>query len=321
MRVAGAPATSIPLSTVAVLSNPLRYAFDASAAAATQFAGGGSPDRPPSRPTTSRGWRPRDYYSPIRSTFASGMHAAVVETDPETAEIRVLRYCVVHDCGTLVNPMIVEGQIHGGVAQGVGGALYEKVEYDENGQILNASFMDFLMPYATEVPKIETDHLETPSPLNPLGIKGAGEAGVIPGMAVFAAAIEDAEGFPITEDADLAVGAVRAPARARAALIRPTCGTRPGRPRPRPRRTVARQGGEGPLPTLCGELRSEAAERLVVAHIRVHRKAPGRTLAHSGGSWDRRRAGRRSRGSHRRRAPRGARSGLYCLATCPRRPE
>jgi CO/xanthine dehydrogenase Mo-binding subunit len=120
-----------------------------------------------------------------------------VETDPETAEIHVLRYCVVHDCGTLVNPMIVEGQIHGGVAQGVGGALYEKVEYDENGQILNASFMDFLMPYATEVPRIETDHLETPSPLNPLGIKGAGEAGVIPGMAVFAAAIEDAEGIPI----------------------------------------------------------------------------------------------------------------------------
>jgi aerobic carbon-monoxide dehydrogenase large subunit len=84
------------------------------------------------------------------------------------------------------------------VAQGVGGALYERMAYDENGQLLNASFMDFLMPYATEVPAIETDHLETPSPLNALGIKGAGEAGVIPGMAVFAAAIEDAEGFPIT---------------------------------------------------------------------------------------------------------------------------
>ena len=108
--------------------------------------------------------------------------------------------------------MIVEGQIHGGVAQGVGGALYEKIEYDENGQILNASFMDFLMPYATEVPEIETDHLETPSPLNPLGIKGAGEAGVIPGMAVFAAAIEDAEGFPI-RDADLAVASCSSCAR------------------------------------------------------------------------------------------------------------
>ncbi len=197
VRVAGAPSTSIPLSTVAVLSNPLRYAFDASAAAATQFAGASSPDKPPIGDDDEPGLEGTDYYSPIRSTFASGMHAAIVETDPDTAEIRVLRYCVVHDCGTLVNPMIVDGQIHGGVAQGVGGALYEKVEYDENGQILNASFMDFLMPYATEVPHIETDHLETPSPLNPLGIKGAGEAGVIPGMAVFAAAVEDAEGFPI----------------------------------------------------------------------------------------------------------------------------
>jgi CO/xanthine dehydrogenase Mo-binding subunit len=197
VRVVGAPSTAIPLSTVAVLSNPLRYAFDASAAAATQFAGSSSPDKPPVGDDDEPGLEGTDYYSPIRSTFASGMHAAVVETDPDTAEIRVLRYCVVHDCGTLVNPMIVDGQIHGGVAQGVGGALYEKVEYDENGQILNASFMDFLMPYATEVPHVETDHLETPSPLNPLGIKGAGEAGVIPGMAVFAAAIEDAEGFPV----------------------------------------------------------------------------------------------------------------------------
>jgi aerobic carbon-monoxide dehydrogenase large subunit len=198
VRVKGAEGTAIPLKTVAVLSNPLRYAFDASAAAATQFAGGGSPDLPPVADGEEPGLEGTGYYSPVRSTFASGMHAAIVETDPETAEIRVLRYCVVHDCGTLVNPMIVEGQIHGGVAQGVGGALYERIVYDEAGQLVNASFMDFLMPYATEVPHVETDHLQTPSPLNPLGIKGAGEAGVIPGMAVFAAAIEDAEGFPIT---------------------------------------------------------------------------------------------------------------------------
>jgi CO/xanthine dehydrogenase Mo-binding subunit len=111
----------------------------------------------------------------------------------------VLRYAVVHDCGRLINPRIVEGQIHGGVAQGIGGALYERMAYDDDGQLLNASFMDFLMPYVTEVPSaIEIDHLETPSPLNPLGIKGAGEAGVIPVAAVVAAAIEDAEGFPIS---------------------------------------------------------------------------------------------------------------------------
>ena len=139
-----------------------------------------------------------DYYSPMQATFANGMHAVVVECDPDTAEIRVLRYCVVHDCGPLINPLIVEGQVHGGVAQGVGGALYERMAYDENGQLLNASFMDFLMPYASEIPTIEIDHLETRSPLNPLGIKGAGEAGVIPSAAVFASAIEDAEGFVIS---------------------------------------------------------------------------------------------------------------------------
>jgi carbon-monoxide dehydrogenase large subunit len=197
VRVKGHPGAEIPLATVAVLSNPLRYAFDEAAKAATQFAAGDT-SRPPVREGEEPGLEGVDYYSPMGSTFANGMHAVVVETDPDTAEITVLRYCVVHDCGRLVNPRIVEGQVHGGVAQGVGGALYERMEYDANGQLLNASFMDFLMPYATEVPHIEIDHLETPSPLNPLGIKGAGEAGVIPSAAVFASAIEDAEGFRIT---------------------------------------------------------------------------------------------------------------------------
>jgi CO/xanthine dehydrogenase Mo-binding subunit len=197
VHVAGAPAASIPLSTVAVLANPLRYAFDEEAAKATQFSGTASPDRPPVAEGDEPGLEGRDYYSPIRSTFAAGMHAAVVETDPDTAEIRIVRYAVVHDCGRLINPMIVEGQIHGGVAQGIGGALYERMAYDSHGQLVNASFMDFLMPYATEIPHIETAHLETPSPLNPLGIKGAGEAGVIPVSAVVASAIEDAEGIAV----------------------------------------------------------------------------------------------------------------------------
>jgi carbon-monoxide dehydrogenase large subunit len=183
---------------VAVLSNPLRYAFDEASKAATQFSVG-DPGKPPVAEDEEPGLEGRDFYSPPRSTFASGMHAVIVETDPDTAEIRILKYAVVHDCGRLINPMIVEGQIHGGVAQGVGGALLERMAYDENGQLLNASFMDFLMPYVTEVPEhIDIDHLETPSPLNPLGIKGAGEAGVIPAAAVFASAIEDAEGIPIT---------------------------------------------------------------------------------------------------------------------------
>jgi carbon-monoxide dehydrogenase large subunit len=198
VRVQGSPSSSIDLGAVAVLSNPLRYAFDEAAARATQFAAPADPERAPVGPGEQPGLEGTDYYSPPRSTFANGMHAVVVETDPDTAEIRVLRYCVVHDCGTLINPMIVEGQIHGGVAQGVGGALYERMEYAPDGQLLNASFMDFLMPYATEVPEIEIDHLVTPSPLNPLGVKGAGEAGVIPGAAAIAAAIEDAEGITIT---------------------------------------------------------------------------------------------------------------------------
>ncbi|HUZ83547.1 MAG TPA: aerobic carbon-monoxide dehydrogenase large subunit [Gaiellales bacterium] len=198
VQIKGDPESGIAIGTVAVLSNPLRYAFDEAAQAATQFAGGDI-GKPPVADGDEPGIEGREFFSPLRSTFASGMHAVVVETDPLTAEIKIVRYCVVHDCGTLINPRIVEGQIHGGVAQGVGGALYERMAYDETGQLQNASFMDFLMPYVSEVPDgIEIDHLQTPSPLNPLGIKGAGEAGVIPGAAVFAAAIEDAEGIPIT---------------------------------------------------------------------------------------------------------------------------
>ena len=198
VRIKGDPESGIALGTVAVLSNPLRYAFDEAAQAATQFAGGDT-GGPPVAEGDAPGIEGREFYSPVRSTFAAGMHAVVVETDEDTAEIKVVRYCVVHDCGTLINPMIVQGQIHGGVAQGVAGALYERMAYDDTGQLLNASFMDFLMPYVSEVPDgIAIDHTVTPSPLNPLGIKGAGEAGVIPGAAVFAAAIEDAEGFPVT---------------------------------------------------------------------------------------------------------------------------
>ena len=220
---------SIPLATVAVLANPLRYAFDEEAQRATQFAELAertskqsaelaertrkqsaelaertskqstvpASDGPPVPEGEEPGLEATAWYSPVRSTFANGVHAAIVETDPETAEIRVLRYCVVHDCGTVINPMIVEGQVHGGVAQGVGGALYERIVYDESGQLANASFMDFLMPYASEVPTVEIDHVTSPSPLNPLGVKGVGEAGVIPGHAVLAAAIEDAEGIRI----------------------------------------------------------------------------------------------------------------------------
>ncbi len=197
VRVKGSPDTSIALNVVATMSNPLRYAFDEAARIATQFSQPGDPDAPPVADDDAPGLEATDYYSPTQSTFANGMHAVEVEVDPDTSDITIQRYAVVHDCGTLLNPTIVKGQVLGGVAQGVGGALYERMAYDEHGQLQNASFMDFLMPYATEVPSVDIDHLETPSPLNPLGIKGAGEAGVIPGSAAIAAAIEDATGVTI----------------------------------------------------------------------------------------------------------------------------
>ncbi len=130
--------------------------------------------------------------APERATWVSGQHAAIVEVNPSTGDLRFLRYVVVHDCGVLINPTIVEGQIHGGVAQGIGGAFYERLHFDDSGQLVNASFMDFLMPTAVEVPFIEVAHIETPSPLNPLGVKGVGEAGTIPVAACVAEAVEDA---------------------------------------------------------------------------------------------------------------------------------
>ena len=116
--------------------------------------------------------------------------------------VEIQRYVVVHDCGEVINPLILDGQIHGGVAQGIGNAFYEKIIYSPEGQLLTGSFMDYLLPTATIVPRIELGHETTPSPLNPLGIKGAGEAGAIPTGPLFAQAVEDAlniEGLEICE--------------------------------------------------------------------------------------------------------------------------
>ena len=116
----------------------------------------------------------------------------LVEVDLETAMVDIKKNIVVHDCGTMINPLLVEGQIHGGVAHGIGNAFYEQLVCDEQAQLLNASFMDYLLPTATDVPPIETAHRVTPSPFNVLGLKGVGEAGCIPSGAVFAQAVEDA---------------------------------------------------------------------------------------------------------------------------------
>ncbi len=124
--------------------------------------------------------------------FANAAHIALVEIDPETFIVRVQRYLVVHDCGKLINPMIVEGQVHGATVHGIAAALLEEFVYSEDGQFLTATFMDYLKPTAADVPRIETGHLETPSPFTPLGTKGAGEGGAVPAPAAIASAVEDA---------------------------------------------------------------------------------------------------------------------------------
>jgi aerobic carbon-monoxide dehydrogenase large subunit len=132
------------------------------------------------------------YHHQPTVTYTSAVHIAHVEVDTSTGTVRLLRYVVAHDCGTLIHPTIVEGQIHGGVAQGVGGALLEEMVYDEEGQLLTGTFMDYLVPTAMELPLLETVHMEFPSPRNPLGIKGIGEGGAISPPAAVANAVEDA---------------------------------------------------------------------------------------------------------------------------------
>jgi CO/xanthine dehydrogenase Mo-binding subunit len=118
----------------------------------------------------------------------------IVEVDPETMMVEIKKYVVVEDCGTVLNPLILDGQIHGGVSLGIGNAFYEQLIFDDEAQLLNASFADYLIPTAAEIPRIEIAHEETKSPLNPLGSKGAGEAGAIPVPALFAQAVENAFG-------------------------------------------------------------------------------------------------------------------------------
>jgi carbon-monoxide dehydrogenase large subunit len=132
------------------------------------------------------------YFEPPTVTWAYATHAAVVEVDIETGRVQIERYVVSHDCGVLVNPMLAEAQIVGGVAQGIGGALFEEIAYDAQGQLLSGTFMDYAMPIASDVPRIDLVHQEIPSPLNPLGVKGLGEGGAIAPPVVLANAVCDA---------------------------------------------------------------------------------------------------------------------------------
>jgi aerobic carbon-monoxide dehydrogenase large subunit len=168
--VRGAPGSAVPLAKVIQASIPT-------------FArpGVASPD-----------FEASAYHHVPTVTWASAVHVAQVEVDVATGRATLLKYVVAHDCGKVINPPIVEGQIHGGVAQGVGGALYEEMVYDEKGQLLTGSLMDYAVPKAMDLPPIDTVHLEYPSARNPLGIKGLGEGGAISPPAAIANAVEDA---------------------------------------------------------------------------------------------------------------------------------
>jgi carbon-monoxide dehydrogenase large subunit len=175
VSIVGVPGKSVALGELAMRANPMRGAV---------------------QPGTEPGLESTQYFGPPRGATANGVHAIIVEVDPETLMLQILRYVVVHDCGTVINPLILAGQIHGGVAQGIGNAFYEELVFDDEGQLLNASLADYLLPTALDVPRMELAHTTTASPLNPLGIKGAGEAGAIPVGPLFAQAIEDALDLP-----------------------------------------------------------------------------------------------------------------------------
>jgi len=132
------------------------------------------------------------YFTPSQASYCNGTHVAEVEVDPMTGGVTILNYVVAHDSGNVINPMIVDGQVQGGVAHGIGNALFEFMKYDANAQPLTTTFADYLMPMANDVPACVIEHVETPNPLNPLGGKGAGEGGTISSPAAIVAAIEDA---------------------------------------------------------------------------------------------------------------------------------
>jgi CO/xanthine dehydrogenase Mo-binding subunit len=215
--VAGSPSARLRMGTIATLANPFGYpgAWGVEDDPATlERARARAGEHRPATPWIEA----RGYADQPAMTFASGVHGAIVEVDTGTGGVRILRYVVVHDCGRMVNPTIVEGQILGGLAQGIGGALLERLVFDPSGQPQTTSFMDFRLPTVDDMPPVELAHIETPSPLNPLGVKGTGEAGVIPVSAVIGEAIEDALApFGVRVDSmplfpDQILGLIRQPA-------------------------------------------------------------------------------------------------------------
>jgi aerobic carbon-monoxide dehydrogenase large subunit len=132
------------------------------------------------------------FYDPENFVFPFGAHACVVDVDPDTGKVRVVRYVAVDDCGKAINPLLIEGQVHGGIVHAIGQALYERIHYDADGQLVTGTFVDYALPTAAELPTFETDRTETPSPVNSLGVKGVGEAGTIAASAAVTNAVIDA---------------------------------------------------------------------------------------------------------------------------------
>jgi carbon-monoxide dehydrogenase large subunit len=131
-------------------------------------------------------------FEPMGLTYTNGTHLAEVEVDVETGGVVIHRYLVMHDCGRIINPMMVDGQVLGGVVHGIGATLFEWMRYDEEGQPLTATYADYLLPTADVVPRIEIMHMESPTPLNPMGVKGAAESGTIGAPSAIVSAIDDA---------------------------------------------------------------------------------------------------------------------------------
>jgi carbon-monoxide dehydrogenase large subunit len=173
IAVRGAPGRGLTLGEVAAIATAPRPGY--------ALPGGMDP-----------GLEASGYVHVMQSTYSSGAHAAIVEVDADTGTVRIVRYVAIDDCGTMINPMIVEGQVHGGVAHGIGNALLEEIVYDATGQLVTGTLMDYALPRASDVPRLEVGHVVTPSPLNPLGVKGAGEGGTLPAPAAIANAVADA---------------------------------------------------------------------------------------------------------------------------------
>lgn len=172
VRVVGVPGLHVPLGRIAAQLNGMT----------------GIPNFPGMEPGLSA----TAYYDARKTPFANGTHLSEVEVDIETGRVEISRYVVGHDCGVLINPMLVDGQVRGGVVHGIGNALFERMIHDENGQPVTTTYADYLLPTAPEVPRIEIIHMQSPSPLNPIGVKGAGEGGTIPAAACIISAIENA---------------------------------------------------------------------------------------------------------------------------------